>query len=353
MIPICLHASGKRRRAVRTLARGIAVACAEKRDLSAAFFSLSKQRSLVTLTPHLRTIAMELQGGRPSAEVFTGACREKVFGAFFCRTAARGLLSENPPLFFSRLADHLAEEELFRKKIWSLLKGPLLFMSGAAGALAAALVSIIPHAARTVSTLSIPLPMPTRTVLDAFTALQHFMPLIASVAVILLAGAWYVNSSFGWTERCACTVPFLGGLCRKFSLRRTASRISFLLSNGAGIAEALETAAAAEPRAPLRARLFSAARQSHRNGASSVSALDDAEGIFPPSVFNTSSSAPFPESENILFGKVAHYYEEEIKTELAAALLIIEPAFVMIAGLIGGGILAALYLPLLRGSSGH
>jgi type IV pilus assembly protein PilC len=346
MISNCFHAPGERRRSLIALARGLASAFAERQKLPAAFLFLSKQLSCKKLSSTLFSIAAELQGGRPAAEAFAG--REKIFGVFFCQTAAHGMLSEKPGLFFLRLADFLETDERFRKKMASVLKYPFLLVAGTTGAMITVLAFIIPEAVRTISAVAGKLPMPTQIALNVFSASQPLLLLLPASFVILFACAWYSNRVFHLAERCASRVPFLGDFCRKVSLRRTASGISFFLSNGIGIHEALEIAAAGENRTPLRTKLLHAAQEIRCNRAPFITALKDADGIFPPSVFNTSSNAHDLEREDMLFRKIADFYEEEIEAGLAAAILIIEPAIVAIAGLVGGGILAALYLPLLR-----
>jgi type IV pilus assembly protein PilC len=350
MIPNCFYTPGKQRLEVIALARGLAVVFAERQKLSSsAIISLSKQRPLKRLSFILRIIAQELHEGRPAAEAFDG--RDGIFGAFFCRTAAHGILSQKPGLFFSRLADHFEADEHFRKRTASILRYPFLFVSGAIGAMITFLAFIIPDAARTISVISGKLPPATHIALYVFSSL----PLLLVTAVILSVCAWYSNRIFHWAEKCACGIPFIGDFYLKISLRRVALGISFLLSNGVGIPEAFEISAATVSNSPLRAKLLRAAQEMHGNGTPRLSALKDADGIFPPSVFDISSDAQDIQREGIPegmpFRKIADFYENEIEAGLTASILIIEPAIVAIAGFLGGGILAALYLPLLQISS--
>jgi type IV pilus assembly protein PilC len=288
---------------------------------------------------------MELEGGRPAAEVFAG--RDKILGTFFCRTTAHGMLSENPDSFFSRLADHFEADECFIKKTLSTLKYPFLLMAGTTGALITVLAFIVPEAVRTISGLSGKLPTVTRITLNALSSLQYSMPLLV-IIIFLIACIWYLNRMFPWPEKLAQRIPFLGGFLLMISLRRVAVSISFLLSNGIGISEAFEISAEAEGRSLLRTKLLRAAQEIRGNKGLLITSLNDANGIFPPAVFGTSSNAQGHPPDGRLFRKIADFYEEKIEAGLTAAILIIEPAFVAIAGFVCGGILAALYLPLLQ-----
>ncbi|MBN2188959.1 MAG: type II secretion system F family protein [Chitinispirillaceae bacterium] len=346
MIHDLFHAPGERRSALIALARELAASFAEGKNLPAVFIALSRQRRFKNLSAALLVIAKELQGGRAVAEAFSG--RENIFGSFFCRTASSGFLSENSGLFFSRLAGHLEKDERFRKRIACVLRYPLLFTAGATGAMITILALIIPDAVQTISAVSGKLPRSSQIALNVFSTPQTLLLLLLASLVLLFACIGCSIKVFHGSGRCVCVFPFLSNLCRKFSLRRVSSGIHFLISNGIGIPEALVIAAEAEGRSPLRIKLLRAAEEIRRGRAPLISALKDADGIFPPSVFYALSKAQDLEREDMLFRKIAGFYEEEIEAALTAAILIIEPAIVAIAGFIGAGVLAALYLPLLR-----
>ena len=326
------------------------MAFSSKQPLPQALDSLSHQQSMKKLGPILRLIALELHGGRSASQAFLK--HENKFGSFFCEALRQGELSADPGAFFLGLAYYYEENDRFRKEIFHTLKYPAITAAGATGAMVTLLAVSIPAAVRTIPAYSENIPLITRIVLHALSVSPLALLSLLIIAIFLSIVAWRSIEKFHALDRLAPNgapeVRFFGSLTRKLSLRRIALSLSFLLSNGVSISDALRISAEALRYTPYRDKLIGIAQNIHTNGASLPAVLKDAGDIFPPLVFDILSDRKPPYNESGYFRKIAEFYEEEIGTAFAVTAIVLGPLIVAIAGLLGGGILVALYLPLLR-----
>lgn len=340
--------------ALAELSRGLSYAFASKQPLSNALESLSGQRKIKKTGPVLRLVSAGIQNGLSPAQAFFE--REKQLGFFFCEAFKHGEKSENPARFFSRLADFYDANDHFRKKIFDTLKYPAIILTVATVAIVTLLAIIVPDAVRSIPVNTGDLPPATRIVLQALTISPHALLALLIIALIFFACAWYPNVKSQRPEKRMLKNRFFGNLFRKLYLRRIACSISFLLSNGAGISDALRITAETSRRTPYRDKLLKAlkaAQETAVKNASLFTALKDAGDIFPPSFFDLPRDKEEPKSEKDQLLKIAEFYEDEIVTAVTVTAIVIEPVAVAIAGLMTGGILAALYLPLLRTAFGR
>ena len=312
--------------------------------LSSALSVFAEQRTLKRHRTPLRRIALELKKGRSVAEAFSPYARH--FGSFFLQALLFGEQAGNSEAYFSRLAEYYGRNDRFRRRIVTAIKYPAVIMAVATGALLSLLAIIIPPAVQAV--LSNPGNVPALPwIVSHALALKPeelITPLI--LVLMLISCAFYMNIKYPWLEKALFVTPFIGSFSRKIALRRCALSLSFLLSNGVNIGAAASAVAQTVRHTPFRTILLRTAAESDKNGTNPSSRLQGLSAMFPQSTLGT-----FLNVQSIIDGgkhleRTAGFYEEEIVTSVTAAVLIIEPAVIAVAGLLGGGILAALYLPL-------
>lgn len=237
-----------------------------------------------------------------------------------------------------------------------MLKYPAFIAAGATGAIVTVLAVCIPAAVRTIPPYSENIPFTTRIILHALTVRPQALFVLLIIVSFLLTCAWRLNAKYHILDLLAPkNTPYSSPdvrlwkcFFRGFSLRQIALNLSFLLSNGVAVSDALKISAETLRYTPYRVKLIGIAKKIHKNEASLQAALKDACDIFPPLVFDILPDMKPPYSEGGGFRKIAEFYEQEITTTVTVTAIVIEPLIIAIAGLLGGGILAALYLPLLR-----
>jgi type IV pilus assembly protein PilC len=345
------------RSALGRLARHCAVAFAEKRPiqrpLPERLESLSKQEADKKLGDVLSLIAAELQKG----STFAGALQKQAsrLGFFFCRIAALGETAGIRGPLLARLADFYEKDDRFDKKIHRTLRYPAVVLFVTTAAIAAVLAFFVPAAARSLSGYTGILPAATKITLGiiAFISLHRqsvFLIVLLVCGFCACLPCLYVR--LPWLEKISWTIPVFGNLCRDKSLRGMASGISFLLSIDLAPSETLTIMAETAPTALLRHKLLRAAQKKPGNTESLTAALKTHE-VFPAGILDMLPDAKEPLLEGEPFEKMAGFYEEEILAAVNAIVMVIEPLIVAVSGLLGGGILLALYLPVLRTFGSH
>ena len=265
---------------------------------------------------------------------------------FFCRTAAQGEAAGTLAPLLTFLSDFYEKNDLFEKKINRTLRYPAVVLFITIAAIAALLAFFVPAAARSIAMHQGTLPVVTKIVLAVITFLSVHRQSALMFLLLLLgvpAGLRLVNVP--WLEKILWAIPVFGNFRREYSLRSIAAGLSFLSATGVTYCEALSLTAETVPNASLRLKLLRAAQEGHP----SLTAALKAHGVFPAGILGTISNV----NEGAQFNTIAEFYEEEVLATVNAVILVIEPFIVAIAGLLGGGILLALYLPVLRTLGSH
>jgi type IV pilus assembly protein PilC len=147
-------------------------------------------------------------------------------------------------------------------------------------------------------------------------------------------------------DRFLLRVPILGDIIRKIGVARFTRTLATLLSSGVSILEALEITAATAGNAILEETI----RKIRRNIEEGKTISDPMKesGFFPSMVIQmVSVGETTGELDNMLV-KVADYYEEEVDTVVANLLTIMEPVMLVFLGVIVGGIVISMYMPMFK-----
>jgi type II secretory pathway component PulF len=337
-----------------TLARNLATIITAKRPLAESLEALSKQTTAEKLSAVLSLVAADLRKGSSLASAFQ--TQQRSVGLFFCQVVTQGETTGNLGPLLAHMADYYEKITRFRKKIFCTLKYPTIVVSITTGALGTALAFFVPAAVRSIQTYAGTLPPVTKIALAAVTLVpDHRQLFLALIVLFILFSAclWYTNDRLQWLEKIAWNIPLLGNLYRGNSLRRISSILSFLLSNGMNPSKALEITAETVKSTRLRIQLVRAAQEETGNNESLSAAFYASGGVFPSFILDTLSHTKEHRNRGEQFKKTAELYEEEIEASVTALVLVIEPLFVAITGLLGVGILVALYLPMLHVFGSH
>jgi type IV pilus assembly protein PilC len=346
MMPNCRIIPDKYYADLALLSRSLSKAFSGKLPISRAISSLTEQSRLAKkFVSALRLVVLSIENGTSAFQAFSA--HDKIFGTFFCLAIKQGERSGNPVVFFSGLADFFDEIHRFRNTIFNTWKYPAIVLIVSAGVMSTLLTFIVPAAVRATPAHSTDIPLITYTALRILTLNQHSILTMFAAVLSLSFFFWYFIVKFQWLYKIQGVIPFWGTIARLDMLRRISLGLSFLLSHGVNPYSAIEITAALIRHPRYRKELLRAAQNEPYTCASPISALVNAMRIFPQTVLNS-----LPGEENP-FRKMSDFYEEETEVAVTAIALLSEPTIVAIAGLLGGGILATLYLPLIRQLTGR
>ena len=206
---------------------------------------------------------------------------------------------------------------------------------------------MIPTVATRFSGLGAELPLPTRIVIAASDNLVSYFPVLA----VALGGLGYAFGRYYKTEsgrrvvdRSLLRMPILGSILRKIAVARFCRTLATLISSGVPILDGLEITAKTAGNSIVEDAVMRT-RTSIERGET-ISAPLKETAVFPAMVVQMIGVGEATGALDTMLAKIADFYEEEVDTAVAGLLTLLEPVMIAILGVIVGGIVISMYLPI-------
>jgi type IV pilus assembly protein PilC len=248
------------------------------------------------------------------------------------------------------LANYKERVESIKGKIKKALFYPATVIAVAIGVTALLLIMVIPQFEQIFQNFGADLPAFTRLVVD----LSEFMQSRGWILLIAFIGAIFGliqlrkrNQRFGHIiDRLSLKLPVVGSVLEKSALSRFASTLSTTFAAGVPLVDALKTVAGATGNivyedATLRIR------EDVATGHSLQLAMQQT-GLFPPMMIQMTAIGEEAGSLDAMLDKVASFYEEEVNNTVDALSSLLEPVIIVFIGVIVGGMVVAMYLPIFQ-----
>jgi type IV pilus assembly protein PilC len=271
----------------------------------------------------------------------------KAFDPLFTNMIAAGEAGGILDTILKRLATYIEKAVKLRGQVKSAMIYPIAVVVIAVVVVGVILWKVIPTFANLFAGLGAELPLPTRIVIAASNGLVRFMPFIlVGIGVAAFAFRAYYNSPNGRRVIDAITLklPVLGPLMRKIAVARFCRTLSTLLASGVSILEALDITARTAGNAIIEEAIM-ATRKSIEGGETIAAPLKETK-VFPSMVVQMISVGEATGALDTMLGKIADFYEEEVDTAVAGLLTLLEPIMIFFLGVVVGGIVIAMYMPI-------
>ncbi len=246
-----------------------------------------------------------------------------------------------------RLATYVEKALKMRNALKSALVYPAAVVGMAILIVGALLKWVVPIFSTLFVGLGVPLPLPTRIVmgLSAFVGSYWW-------AVFLAVGATYYGinryrrTPHGRyrTDRLLLQLPVLGNVLRKIAVARFARTMGTLLSSGVPILEGLAITARTSGNAVIEEGLFKV-RKAVEEGRNMVDPLREAK-VFPSMVCHMVDVGEATGALDTMLHKIADFYEDDVDIATKDLLASLEPLIIGVLGVVVGGIVLSLYMPL-------
>jgi type IV pilus assembly protein PilC len=238
-------------------------------------------------------------------------------------------------------------------KLKAKIKGAMIYpatiITVATGVTAVLLVWVIPVFAELFSSFGQELPAPTQFVINLsnFTiAYFHFITMVFMAIVVALRYTYKTENGRLMMDRAFLEAPVFGDLIRKSSIARFSRTLSTLVSSGVPILDALLiTAKTAGNKVVERAVL--ATRLSISEGNSISEPLIQSK-VFPPMVCQMIAVGESTGALDAMLQKIAEFYEDEVDNMVANLTTLMEPLVILFLGVIIGGLVISMYLPIFK-----
>jgi type IV pilus assembly protein PilC len=305
---------------------------------------LAKSQKNTIFSGQLQNVAARVRTGESISSAFEA---QGGFPLMYTTTLLAGERSGNLEEVLGRYLSFQRVSLAFRKKLVASLIYPALLITLVFAMFIFMITFVVPQFAKLYEQIGTTLPAITLAMLAIGKGAQHYvfyiLPALALIGFLL----WRWGKSEAGSDRIdriRIKLPVFGKIWLKYQVAMFARTLSTLLSGGIPLVPSLETAARSITSKRISKAVFSSVT-SVREGKGLASSLD-ATGVFPElsteMIEVGESTGALPQMLN----SVAEFFEEDVQTALTAALALIEPAILIVMGVVVVTILIALYLPI-------
>jgi len=306
---------------------------------------LATQSENPVLQEVTRQVVFDVESGHTVADAL--AKHPNAFTDLYVNMVAAGEAGGILDTILLRLATFMEKNDALVRKVKGAMIYPAVILSVAFGAVVILLVVVIPTFQTMFESAGVPLPLPTRIVIVMSEFLQRFWwVVIAVVAAFVVSLQRYYKTPDGHLviDRILINAPVLGDMLRKSAVSRFTRTLGTLISSGVSILDGLEiTAKTAGNRVVSDAIMESRASIA---GGDTIAAPLAKSQVFPPMVISMISVGEQTGGLDEMLGKIADFYDEEVDAAVSGLLSLLEPVMVVFLGVVVGGMVVAMYLPI-------
>jgi len=287
----------------------------------------------------------DVEGGKSLADAMRG--HPKTFDPLFTNMIAAGEAGGILDTILKRLATYIEKAVKLQGQVKSAMIYPVAVMVIAGVVVGVILWKVIPTFAALFAGLGADLPMPTRVVIAASDYLVRyflFAAVGAGIAGYFFRNYYATDAGRHVVDAVMLKLPVLGDILRKIAVARFCRTLSTLISSGVPILDGLEITAKTSGNAVVEDSIM-ATRKSIERGETIAAPLKETN-VFPAMVTQMIGVGEATGALDTMLGKIADFYEEEVDTAVAGLLTLLEPIMIAVLGVVVGGIVIAMYLPI-------
>jgi len=272
----------------------------------------------------------------------------KVFDPLYSNMVEAGETGGILDTILQRLSTYIEKNVKLQRAVKSALVYPIGVLTIAAGVITLLLWKVVPIFATLFAGLGVDLPLPTKIVI----ALSNFVGsifglliLVGIAAIIFGMKIWYGTPGGRMAiDSTILKLPVLGILLRKIAVARFTRTLGTLISSGVPILEGLDITAKTSGNAVIE-KALTKVRKSLEEGKSLTEPLKESE-VFPGMVTQMIAVGEQTGAMDAMLQKIADFYEEEVDAAVKDLLTALEPIMIVFLGLVVGGVVISMYLPL-------
>jgi type IV pilus assembly protein PilC len=306
---------------------------------------LSNQVENKSLAKIVKEVKEGVSGGATLSEAL--ARHPKIFDQLYTNMVEAGEIGGALDAILIRLAVYREKADKLVRKVKGAMVYPSVVAFVAIAVTVGMLTFIVPVFAKMFGGLNAELPAPTKVILHISNFLQaNFLYLIIGTIGIIVGILYYKKTSTGalYWDKMLLRMPVLGNLVRKSSVARFTRTLGTLLSSGVSILDALDITAKTAGNVVI-ANAINKSVMSIAEGDTITAPLKES-GVFPPMVTQMISVGEKTGGLDEMLNKIADFYDEEVDDAVTALTSVIEPIIIVFMGVVIGGIMIAMYLPM-------
>ena len=297
-------------------------------------------------------LMMDIKGRVEAGSSLSQAFREHPaqFDALYCNLVSAGETSGMLDGILDRLATYKEKILAIKSKIKSALFYPAAVVTVAIVVVWVIMVWVIPAFKQVFANFGANLPAPTLIVIAISDFFVSFWWAIALIFVGIVLGFFFLHrrsAAFRYAiDRVSLKLPVIGAIVEKATIARWTRTLATMFAAGVPLVESLDAVAGASGNA-----VFAAGTKRIQTDVATGTSLTNAmgnTGLFPTMVLQMTQIGEESGSLDGMLSKVADFYEREVDDAVAALSSLLEPLIIVFLGVVIGGLVVAMYLPIFK-----
>ena len=308
---------------------------------------LSTQSENKAFRNTIRTIKQDVESGFTLADALKK--HPKIFDDLYVNMVAAGEVGGVLNTILNRIAMFIEKSARLKSKVKGAMIYPATIVVVAVAVVSVLLLFVIPVFAELYGGMGKALPAPTQITINISNFFRaYFMYLAGAIVGIVVALKMYYKTAQGrfTIDGLLLKLPIMGDLIRKVAVARFSQNMSILLSSGVPILDGLAITAKTAGNKVVEKAIMNA-RVSISQGKTVAEPLTESK-IFPPMVCQMVAIGENTGALDAMLKKVADFYEEEVDNAVANLTSLMEPLIMVVLGVILGGLVISMYLPIFQ-----
>ena len=273
----------------------------------------------------------------------------QVFPKLYIALIRAGEASGSLDQMLKRLSRYLEDSDRIKKMVKSAMMYPIIVVCIGISVVALMLIFVIPKFEEMLKGSDQELPLPTQIVIN----LSHFLAnnilyIAATVGAVVYFGVRYFKSEEGraFLDRLLFGVPLFGPMMQKAGVARFSRTLQTLLTSGVNLIDAIDICKATIDNAVLEEATGKI--RVEVEGGKTLGAVIGKLGVFPRMAVQMIVVGESTGNLDKMLEKVADFFESEVETLVAGLTKLLEPLVLVVLGVLVGGIMVAMYLPIFK-----
>lgn len=300
----------------------------------------------------MRDLVNDLKQEVAAGNSFASALRRKpeYFDDLYCNLVNAGEQAGALETLLDRVATYKEKTEALKAKIKKAMTYPIAVLVVACIVSGILLIKVVPQFQAVFAGFNAELPAFTQMVINLSELLQNWWYIVLPALIgmgLVFRNAYKKNVKFRDTiDRALLKMPIVGQILYKSSVARYARTLSTTFAAGVPLVEALDSVAGATGNVVFRTAV-NQVRQDVSTGMQ-LNASMRSTGTFPSMAIQMTAIGEESGALDEMLGKVANYYEEEVDNAVSSLTTLMEPMIMAVLGVLVGGLVIAMYLPIFQ-----
>ena len=306
---------------------------------------LAKEEPDARLAKAIDMVRADIEAGLSLAEALER--RGEAFDALYVHMVAAGEAGGILDVILKRLSTYIEKQVKLRAQVRSAMMYPTAVLSIAAIVIVVILWKVVPTFTLLFRDMGGRMPLPTRIVIALSNGLIYALPFLVAggFGVAYLLRRYYATSRGRMRiDRILLKTPMIGKILRKVAVARFCRTLGTLISSGVPLLDGLDITAKTSGNAVIESAIRLVRSRIERG--ETIAAPLRGTGVFPPMVSQMIGAGESTGALDTMLTKIAEFYEEEVDVAVAGLLTVLEPLLIAFLGVVVGGIVVSMYMPL-------